>query len=125
MIQLISCFDKAFQKHFCHKVVFTKNTVFKLFQTMSPSKQSSKTEKSLEDPEIQKPKKVPRKVIHCSDGIYEEYSTDEEEIEAERAQKQIVDPKTLTWIPWALHYTWLGGSSFIRYCDHYGEKLAW
>ena len=123
MIQMISCFDKALKKTFATKLVSRKK--IKPFQTMSPSRQSSKTEKSLEDPEIQKPKKVPRKVIHCSDGIYEEYSTDEEEIEAERAQKQIVDPKTLTWIPWALHYTWLGGSSFIRYCDHYGEKLAW
>lgn len=26
-----------------------------------------------------KKKKVPRKLIHCSDGVLEEYSTDEEE----------------------------------------------
>ena len=71
-------------------------------------------------------KKIPRRIIHCSDGIYEEYSTDEEELEDKPEQKQeIVDPKSLTWVPWMVYYSWLAGSTFFHYCDSWGEKLAW
>ena len=36
-----------------------------------------------------------------------------------------VDPKALSWIPWMVHYTWLGGSKILSACDYVGEKLAW
>ena len=39
---------------------------------------SETTENPNTDPEAVPPpkkKKVPRKVVHCSDGVYEEYST--------------------------------------------------
>jgi hypothetical protein len=78
---------------------------------------------------------VPRRVIHCSDGIIEEYSTDEEEVEArkveaerEKARKAAIaaiDPKKLAWVPWMVHYTWFAGSTLLTYCDFVGEKLAW
>ena len=79
--------------------------------------------------------RVPRRVIHFSDGVIEEFSTDEEE-EAERKaedekrreeerQRRLVDPKTLAWVPWVLHYTWRGGEAFVAWCDFLGEKLAW
>jgi len=77
-------------------------------------------------------RRVPRRVIHCSDGVVEEYSTDEEELEELRKKEEdkrkktaLIDPKTLTWLPWMIHYTWNFGSSFIGYCDFFGEKLAW
>lgn len=76
-------------------------------------------------------KKIPRKVVHCSDGIYEEYSTDEEEIEEQKRQEQeqrkraLIDPKTLSWGPWIFHMSWLLGTGLLNRCDHYGEKLAW
>ena len=77
----------------------------------------------------QKKVKVPRRLIHCSDGIYEEYSTDEEELEQEMQEEERrlrnIDPKKLGWIAWMFHYTWLGGSSFLGYADYWGEKLAW
>ena len=99
--------------------------IFNIFQqTLSPSKTSLNQSKGLtEDPEVQIPKKVPRKIIHCSDGIYEEYSTDEEPEETE--QKQITDPKTLSWIPWMMYYSWLAGSTVFYYADSWGESLAW
>ena len=52
------------------------------------------------------------------------YSTDEEE-PVEAKQKQVVDPKTLTWLPWMVYHSWLAGSSFFQYCDSWGESLAW
>lgn len=77
-------------------------------------------------------RRIPRRVIHCSDGVVEEYSTDEEELEELRRKEEeekkktaLIDPGKLTWMPWMIHYTWAFGSSFIGYCDFFGEKLAW
>ena len=85
-------------------------------------------------------RRVQRRVIHCSDGVVEEYSTDEEELEElrsapitcncrpklshfciysrrkkedERKKTSLIDPRTLTWLPWMIHYTWNFGSSFV------------
>ena len=74
---------------------------------------------------------MPRRVVHCSDGVYEEYSTDEEELAARKEEEErqrkaaLIDPRTLKWLPWAVHYTWFAGSTVLSYCDHWGEKLAW
>lgn len=79
-----------------------------------------------------KKNRVPRRVIHFSDGVIEEFSTDSEEeaikakeIEDEKKKKALIDPKTLRWIPWMLYYTWFMGSTTLGYCDFIGEKLAW
>lgn len=102
------------------------------YQTLSPSKsipEDNNDMKTTNQPsENPKKKKFPRRIIHCSDGIYEEYSTDEEDdkLEDKPEQKQeIVDPKSLTWVPWMVYYSWLAGSTFFQYCDSWGEKLAW
>ena len=85
-----------------------------------------------QDPEIPaKKKKEPRRVVYCSDGVYEEYSTDEEEIEEQkraeeqRKQRALIDPKSLSWMPWMIHYSWLAGSRVFNYADSWGERLAW
>ena len=39
-----------------------------------------------------KKNKVPRRILHFSDGILEEYSTDEDEDESDKAPLQPVDP---------------------------------
>jgi len=66
--------------------------------------------------------KVPRRVIHFSDGVIEEFSTDSEEeeekkkaeeLEKEKKKKAIIDPKTLRWLPWMLYYTWFMGSTAL------------
>jgi len=74
-----------------------------------------------------KKKKEPRRIIHFSDGVLEEYSTDEEEEREKEASKikTVVDPKSLRWGPWLLHFsssaTWKG----YRAAHFCGEKLAW
>jgi len=78
-----------------------------------------------------KAKKIPRRILHFSDGVIEEYSTDEEEEEEIRRQeeeekkKSLVDPKTLTWMPWLWYLAWYTGSSALAVCDTVGEKFAW
>ncbi len=70
-------------------------------------------------------------MIHCSDGVYEEYSTDEEEIEAQRQAEEekkkraMIDPKSLPWSSRVLHYLWMAGSGSMYYFDSWGERLAW
>ena len=79
-----------------------------------------------------KKKKVPKRVLHFSDGILEEYSTDEEEREERRKaaeeqekQQQVADPSTMSWLPWALYLAWLAATNTLAVCDSVGEKLAW
>ena len=38
---------------------------------------------------------------------------------------QVVDPKSLAWVPWALYLTWIAGTSTLAVCDSLGERLAW
>nr|XP_002735602.2 PREDICTED: protein FAM177A1-like [Saccoglossus kowalevskii] len=69
-------------------------------------------------------KKVPRRVIHFSDGVIEEYSTDEEE-EEEKEDKPLIDPSTLTWGPYLWYYTVAASFGALGACEYLGEKLAW
>jgi len=68
--------------------------------------------------------KIPRVRLHCSDGIYEEYSTDEED-EEKIEQLPLVDPTTLTWIPYFWHYGKVAAISTLSACDFMGEKFAY
>ncbi|KAG8288057.1 hypothetical protein J6590_025401 [Homalodisca vitripennis] len=77
-----------------------------------------------------RPDKVPRKILHFSDGTLEEYSTDEEDgVEPKVVQKTTqqltsVDPKSLTWGPWIWYQTTTAGSKTLEVCDYLGESLA-
>ena len=80
---------------------------------------------------IEAKKRVPKRILHFSDGILEEYSTDEEEIEEKRKQEenekqqQIADPTTMSWIPWVVYLAWMGATGTLSVCDAAGERLAW
>nr|ALS04826.1 protein FAM177A1-like protein [Pseudodiaptomus poplesia] len=72
-------------------------------------------------------KKPPKRVLHFSDGILEEYSSEDEEEgkSSVEDQKAVVDPKTLRMLPWLLWLTLTAGTRFVSACDTAGEKLAW
>jgi hypothetical protein len=62
-------------------------------------------------------RRVPRRILHFSDGTLEEYSTEEEEevtaVEEKKkahSEQAVVDPRTLRWFPWML---WLGTVCFL------------
>lgn len=81
-----------------------------------------------EDGRCQSQKK-PRRILHFSDGVMEEYSTDEEEEEEEKrklnpSQMRVVDPKTMKWGPWLYYWMAYSGSSALSFCDYVGESLA-
>lgn len=79
-----------------------------------------------------KKKKVPKRILHFSDGILEEYSTDEEEREEARRQEeekersqQVENPSEMSWLPWLVYLAWMSATSTLRAADTMGEKLAW
>ncbi|XP_052824313.1 protein FAM177B isoform X1 [Octopus bimaculoides] len=74
-------------------------------------------------------KKAPKRVLHFSDGILEEYSTDEEE-QPEVKTQTTLDPRrvnvsTLSWLPWIWYYMVLVSAKTFNAADLCGEKLAW
>ncbi|XP_076754567.1 protein FAM177A1 [Xylocopa sonorina] len=82
---------------------------------LTENEESSTQDKSL---------KRPKRILHFSDGDYEEYSEDETDIPNTSKTVNQVDPKTLNWIPWAWHRTTSFGNVILDGCDYVGEWLA-
>ena len=71
-------------------------------------------------------KKLPKRLVYFSDGVLEEYSTDEEELDGVNPDTQpLIDPKTLPWVPYVGYMIWWLGSRTLAVCDYLGENLAW
>jgi len=72
-------------------------------------------------------KRKPRRILHFSDGILEEYSTEEEQEneEIDNTSKSVVDPRSLTWMAWISWRAWASGGNVVSVLDSIGEKLAW
>ncbi|XP_013787284.1 protein FAM177A1-like [Limulus polyphemus] len=69
-------------------------------------------------------KKLPKRILHFSDGILEEYSTDEEEAQDETDSTALLDTKQMAWMPYLWYMTWWIGCRTLAGCDFVGEKLA-
>ncbi|XP_064489731.1 uncharacterized protein LOC135401323 isoform X2 [Ornithodoros turicata] len=70
-------------------------------------------------------KKTPRRILHFSDGILEEYSSEEDELVDANLNRSIVDPRTLTWFPYIIHLALQVGTKTLAVCDYLGENLAY
>lgn len=78
----------------------------------------------LEDTQSKRKKpRVPRRILHFSDGTLEEYSTDEEEASKKEAPK--IDPRSLRWLPWFWYYIVMVSKNMLGAADTCGEKIAW
>ncbi|CAG9762468.1 unnamed protein product [Ceutorhynchus assimilis] len=67
--------------------------------------------------------KTPKRTLTFSDGLLEEYSTDDEDY-GDKPTQEIVNPETMTWGPWMMYKTWAAGASTLSYIDYVGEILA-
>lgn len=65
----------------------------------------------------------PPKLLHFSDGVLEECSSDEEPPAALPAPV-VVDPSTLPWSSFLLHWALQLGTQALAVCDYLGEHLA-
>ncbi|RZB70339.1 protein FAM177A1, partial [Asbolus verrucosus] len=68
--------------------------------------------------------RTPKRILHFSDGILEEYSTDEELDNPPKEEQAVVDPNTLTWGPWFWYKAWRAGAGTLAVVDSIGEFLA-
>lgn len=69
--------------------------------------------------------KTPKRILHFSDGILEEYSTDEEDnVDNSKNNQEIVNTNNMTWGPWFMYKAWSAGSSTLSVMDTMGEFLA-
>ncbi|XP_025267560.1 protein FAM177A1 [Camponotus floridanus] len=69
--------------------------------------------------------KKPKRVLQFSDGIMEEYSS-EDEVDMPKNCKTVtqIDTKNMDWLPWAWHQTTWISSKMLDGCDYVGECLA-
>lgn len=72
--------------------------------------------------QLEEKKRIPRRILHFSDGILEDYSTDEEE--EEKTDEPSVNQSTLSWSNWMVHYLGSAASNTLSAADYCGEKLA-
>ncbi|XP_023725778.1 protein FAM177A1 isoform X2 [Cryptotermes secundus] len=68
--------------------------------------------------------KVPRRILHFSDGTLEEYSSDEDEPDIPALVTAEVQPSMLPWGPWIWYHTVNVGRKSLQVCDYMGEHLA-
>ncbi|KAL7646820.1 UNVERIFIED_CONTAM: hypothetical protein RMT77_002076 [Armadillidium vulgare] len=74
---------------------------------------------------VKKNEKKPKKILHFSDGVLEEYSSDEEtDTPACKPPTDDTDPASLTWKPWMAHWATKTGKNVLSTCDYIGEGLA-
>ncbi|XP_015587010.1 protein FAM177A1 isoform X2 [Cephus cinctus] len=67
----------------------------------------------------------PKRVLHFSDGVIEEYSSEDETDNIENNnQLSTIDPKSLNWVPWVWYQTVWASSKMLNGCDYVGEYLA-
>ncbi|XP_012217269.2 protein FAM177A1 [Linepithema humile] len=69
--------------------------------------------------------KKPKRVLQFSDGVMEEYSS-EDEVDTPKDNKSLsqIDTKNMNWLPWAWHQTTSFSSKMLDGCDYVGECLA-
>ncbi|CAH1370196.1 hypothetical protein MTP99_011748 [Tenebrio molitor] len=68
--------------------------------------------------------RTPKRILHFSDGVLEEYSDDEFDNTPKEEEQAVVDPRTLTWGPWIWYKTWRAGAGTLAVVDTVGEFLA-
>ncbi|XP_042209699.1 protein FAM177A1-like isoform X2 [Homarus americanus] len=68
--------------------------------------------------------KMPRKILHFSDGVLAEDSTDDENEKDEPSENNALLDPTLNWGPWMYYWMLYTGSSALAACDYLGEGLS-
>ncbi|CAN7995284.1 unnamed protein product, partial [Ixodes hexagonus] len=71
--------------------------------------------------------KTPRKILHFSDGVLEEYSSEDESdaLVQDTRNLTVADPKTMSWVPYFFHLALQMGTKALAVCDYLGEHLAY
>ncbi|KAK9511824.1 hypothetical protein O3M35_000413 [Rhynocoris fuscipes] len=90
---------------------------------------STVTERQISDSQ-DKRERIPKRILHFSDGTLEEFSSDDEDDIEPKIRKKTnrdvnaVNPANLAWIPWMFYKTSFFGYKALAVCDFFGEYLA-
>ncbi|GAB0088621.1 uncharacterized protein DMENIID0001_030780 [Sergentomyia squamirostris] len=70
--------------------------------------------------------KKPSRVLHFSDGILEEFSESEDEVDHNKNQMQLspVDESQMDWPTWMIHKASQTKNTMVSGCEYVGEALA-
>jgi len=73
-----------------------------------------------------RPGRIPKRVLHFSDGVLEEYSDDDEVDLPVKSETQLMPHNlaALPWGPWIWHQTLFVGTKVLEVCDYLGEMFA-
>ncbi|XP_055695806.1 protein FAM177A1 isoform X2 [Lutzomyia longipalpis] len=68
----------------------------------------------------------PKRVLHFSDGILEEYSDTEDEVDQNKNKVDVapVDESQMDWPTWMIHKAGQTKDSVVAGCEYVGEALA-
>ena len=70
--------------------------------------------------------RTPKRILHFSDGILEEYSDEENETSSNvQTNTTTIDLSTLSWGSWLIYKSWTAGTMALSACDYLGENLAY
>ncbi|XP_052829872.1 protein FAM177A1 [Octopus bimaculoides] len=85
----------------------------------------------LGDGNTQTKKKIPKRILHFSDGVIEEYSSSEDEqTSCDDSKSPLVppksfDPRSPTILPWIWFYLTVAFRKSLKTAEMCGEKLGW
>ncbi|XP_018315796.1 protein FAM177A1 [Mycetomoellerius zeteki] len=68
--------------------------------------------------------KKPKRILQFSDGVMEEYSSEDEVDAPKNKIVSQIDTKNMNWLPWAWYQTTWLSSKMLDGCDYVGECLA-
>ncbi|KYN45201.1 hypothetical protein ALC56_00451, partial [Trachymyrmex septentrionalis] len=68
--------------------------------------------------------KKPKRILQFSDGVMEEYSSEDEVDTPKNKIVSQIDTKNMNWLPWAWYQTTWLSSKMLDGCDYVGECLA-
>ncbi|KAF2351170.1 FAM177 family [Trinorchestia longiramus] len=100
----------------------------KKFAAVNVGSAGKKGTKLVEPGEGSEEQRPPRRVLYFSDGTLEEYSTDEEDEEADAgvsSNAQLISSSDLSWASWFGYQVSSTGSKALAACDYVGENLAY
>ncbi|XP_031339551.1 protein FAM177A1 [Photinus pyralis] len=69
--------------------------------------------------------RIPKRILHFSDGTLEEYSDDENITPPNETTTAAIVDSNASWSSWLLYKSWSAGVMALAACDYLGEHLAY
>ncbi|XP_059619671.1 uncharacterized protein LOC132263747 [Phlebotomus argentipes] len=90
------------------------------------NRESEKDRKSGCDSDVNLSIKKPSRVLHFSDGVLEEFSDTEDEVDQNKNKVEVstIDESQMNWPTWMIHKAGQTKDTVVSGCEYVGEALA-